>query len=768
MTARSALASLVVLCAACGSGEETTPPAIQRDPLTHVNPFVGTGGYAFGHGSVFPGASAPHGFAKVGPDTADENGNAPLFIHYSGYYTTDTKVRAFSHLHMHGTGATDYGVLGVMPVHEEARVTPAASKRMGSFDKATEVATPGYYGLTLKEGGIKVDLTATPHAAHHRYTWTSGDPWIVFDLDHHLAGGDITDAEVTLEPATKTIRGHFHHIGGMSGRFDGYTVYFTVRTKQAWTAQKVWTKGVAPADGTQAAGIGVGFALHPQLAAGEAAEFVVGISLVDAEGATKNLDAEIPTFDFDGTRRKTEGEWSKLLSRVRIFGGTDDDATMFYSALRHTLMMPSWVGDTDGRYRYDGKVGTASFHFLNDFSLWDTYRTLHPLYAIFAPESALASVRSLTEMGKVSGFFPIWPLATGESDVMLGASAEIVLADAYMKGITDFDATAAYDIMRAAAMNADAPAAGRGGRSDVRPGGYLDLGYVPMSPNGKPEDDRSVSKTTEYAHNDYALSNLARALGKTADADALLTRSRGYRKLYDPATKFLRARLADGTLAPGEFSEFSWSHYAEANAWHSLWMAAHDLDGFADLFGGKPQMVARLEEMLAKSAEEQVSREDETLDELSRNLPRKYYWAANEPDIHAVFMFAQAGRPDLTQQWLPWMMRTYYSPTPDGLPGNDDGGTMSAWWVFGALGFYPLPGSDLYIVGAPAFPRIELDVGGGVFTIEAKDVSATNLYVQSATLNGQPLTKPEFRHADLKAGGSLVFVMGPVASSWGR
>jgi predicted alpha-1,2-mannosidase len=363
-------------------------------------------------------------------------------------------------------------------------------------------------------------------------------------------------------------------------------------------------------------------------------------------------------------------------------------------------------------------------------------------------------------MAKEIGFFPKWPLATGETGTMLGASAEIVLADTYIKGVTDWDAAGAYAILRAAALDTTDPPGGRGGRDNV--GAYMQYGYVPDGPGP------SVSLTLEYSHDDFALSALAGALGETADAALLLERSNSYRRLFDPGTGFLRAKNAGGTFADADkpFDPHGFTGpYAEANAWQSLW-AQHDIPGVFELLGGEQALTDKLTELLEDA---RLDLEARPLDnDLANTAPRFPYWHGNEPDIHAAYAFAQAGRPDLTQRWVRWILNSYYPDSPAGLAGNDDGGTLSAWAIWSAMGFYPIPGSDRYILGAPLFPRIEMAREGGVFVIEAPNASAENLYVQSVKLNGSPLYKPEIRHADLKAGGTLRFELGPSPSGWGR
>lgn len=773
----SLIVCLSVLGAAgCGGPETDTtpsttttttdagPPVVVRRPSEPVAPlFVGSGGFGFSFGSSFAGATAPAGLVKVGPDTKGPWGTLN-FLHYSGYWYGDDIVQGFSHMHLHGTGATDYGVLAFMPSDGFDASRTTADGYESPFQKASESSVPGHYSVTLDRGNIQVDIAATRRAAHHRYTYPAGAgvAHVIVDLDHHLSGGSIESAEVTLSPASGTIEGKLHSVGGMSDGFGGYWVYFAARTKAPWKASQVWQNGEAPAPGAAASGKGVGFDLEFDLAAEPGpVEIAIGLSMVSVEGAKANLDAEIPTFDFDKTANATAAEWDQLLNRVSVTGGHDDDRIKMEAAVYHLFLMPSVHSDADGSYlAADGTVQKADgFDYMTDLSLWDTYRTLHPMYDLMAPEYARSSVISLHEKAKSGGFFPKWPIAHMDSGTMLGASAEVVLGDAIVKGITDFDAEGAYQILRAAAMDPVAPAGGRGGRGDVEP--YMALGYVPSSKG------RSVSMTTEYANDDFGLAALAEALGHTEDAAALRARALGYRELYDPETGFLWAKDEAGDWATPhtEATNFS-EEYAEANAWQSLWMVAEDIEGLAELAGGRDKLVAKAEEMFERGREEH-----EGIDysqPLSAGAMRLYYWGANEPDIHAPYVFAQLGRPDLTQKWVAWCRAYLYTAGADGLPGNDDGGTMSAWFVFSALGFYPIPATDRYIVGAPLFPHAELAVPGGTFTIDAPDVSDENVYVQSVTLNGEPLDRAEIRHSELKAGGSLVFEMGPSPSQWGR
>jgi predicted alpha-1,2-mannosidase len=516
----------------------------------------------------------------------------------------------------------------------------------------------------------------------------------------------------------------------------------------------VWADGSAPATAPSASGTGVGAAL---VVSGEV-ELAVGISLVSAAGARANLDAEIGAAGFEAIATRAREAWAARLGAVLLTGGTEAERRIFYTSLYHALLMPSVIGDADGTYQLAGAapVVAAGWEQMSDLSLWDTYRTVHPLYAWLWPDSARHAARSLVAFGEGLGIHPKWPLATGEAGTMLGASAEIAIADAVLRGVPGVEPERAWPLLRSIAMD---PAYGgaRGGRVDVVP--YLQLGYVPRSRG------RSVSTTTEYAHDDFALAGLAGALGHAADRDALLARSRGWRALFDPAVGFLRGRDADGTFPAGAFDPLEHADdYAEANAWHSLWMTgAHDADGLAELHGGAAAAIDKLEMFF------ELAQEDwDTADESAANFPRPYYWHGNEPDLNAVFVFAQLGRPDLTQRWVRWIEETMYGDGPDGLAGNDDGGTLGAWYVLATLGVYPVPGSDRWIVGAPRFPQARVRVGGRELAIVAEGLSERAIYVQSVDLDGVPIEAPELTHARLAGAATLRFVMGESPSGWGR
>jgi predicted alpha-1,2-mannosidase len=749
-------------CTATSNTIPPPPPAEHPAPVDQVDPRIGTGGFGFMAGSAFVGALAPRGLVKVGPDTLGEFG-AINFLHYSGYWAQDTAIQAFSHLHLHGTGASDYGVLAVMPLTSWTTDFQRLAEHNTPFLKANEHVKAGLYDVTMTDG-VRVELTATPRVAHHRITFpANAAAHLMFDLDKTLSGGDVTNADLSTDVTTGAVRGRLRHLGAMTDGFGGYDVWFEARVQPAWAVSRIWKDGVTPEEGTTVTGTRVGLLLSFDPVPAVPVELRVAVSLVSAAGAAANLEAESPTFGFDATYSATRASWAALLDRADVEGGSDAQRARFHTAVYHQFLMPTHVGDANGDYRgLDDQIGQATgWNYVNDLSLWDTYRTVHPLLALLKPEDNRDTARSLYEMHRAGGIWPKWPLATGETGTMLGASAEVVWADTVIKGapgVADI-AQDAYARLKSAAVDVPAPAAGRGARHAVET--YTTLGYVPDSYG------RSVSETIEYAHNDVALASLARALGHTGDADMLLARSKNWRNLFDPAAGFLRNRNADGsfpseTLDPTRHMDI----FAEANAWQSTFGALHDPEGYVLLLGGREAAITKLTEFFTQGrADYEEPRSDPIL---FSAFPRPYFWPSNQPSIHVPYLFSLLGRPDLTAQWVRWTMDAYFPAQPDGLPGNDDGGTMSAWYVFAALGFYPVAGTDLYVVGTPRFNRVTLQLPDGAFEIVADGVSDDAKYIQSATLNGAPLETPTFHHADLHGGGRLRFVMGTQPSTWGQ
>jgi len=463
----------------------------------------------------------------------------------------------------------------------------------------------------------------------------------------------------------------------------------------------------------------------------------LALSNVDTQGALDNLEAEDVGLDVRAAARAAQAEWADWLSVISVWGGTDDERTIFATALFHALQMPTVFSDVDGRYRgFDDEIHTADgFRFHTDFSLWDTYRTLHPLMTLLWPDAHLDMLQSLAMMTTQSDGVPRWPLANKDTGTMLGAPGEIVFAEAWRKGLRDFDVQTLQERAVSVALGEVVPVYGR---PDVAL--YETHGYYPSDEVG-----RSVAWTQEVAIADYALAIVESEIGDPDVAQQLFERAGFWENLYDPEVGFFHGRASDGTFDAFS-SEALWSSdYAEGNARQYLWLVPHDPEGLFSVMGGSDVAISRLTTFFEETREED---EDGYV-----GMPDYWYWHGNEPDIHAPWLFALAGEPELTRKWVRWVMENRYGTGADGLAGNDDAGTLSAWYVFAAMGLYPLAGTDRYILGEPAFSRIEFPVGEGKFTI----MRVGNGDTESVWLNGVAHVEPDILHADLVAGGSLVF-----------
>lgn len=712
--------------------QRITAPLIRR-----VDPFIGTGGAGFGVGSAFPGPQVPFGLARPGPDTSTSAG-AIGFAHCSGYAHTDDRITAFSLVRLHGTGIPDLGAVGLMPVLGMSPSRTADAGHTTLFSHADESASPGYYRVTLADG-VRVELTATQRVALQRYTFPAeGDPTVLIDLAHTLPQCRVDRASLTVNPETREVSGTARVQGAYSDRFGGVNVHFVARFSAPFAAWGTW-QGDALRESTPSAndprsGFYARFAEREVTVA-------VGLSYSDLDHARMNLDAESPTGDFEGAKRAAETLWESRLSIAEI-DATDDDAEMFYTAIYHAMLMPTRTADVDGTYRGldDALHRAEGFDYYNDFSLWDTYRTLHPLLALIAPTETRDMMRTFAAMGRDAGFVPRWPLAWGETRGMVGESADIVVADAWSKGIRDFDVRGVYNALRRTALPRVEGDPRVPYRSDLAH--YDERGWCASESGGS-----SASRTLEYNYDDHCLAILADGLGETADAARFRRRAGGWRNLLAPGDgSWLLGRSRDGSW-PEVTNDRAWqTYYAEGNVWQYAYFVPHDLEGLAEATGGRAAMLDRLNTLFERSAEAPRS-----------PLPAPYYWHGNEPDLHYAWTFSALDDAQRSARWVRWVLRRHYNAEPDGLPGNDDGGTMSAWLVYAMMGFYPLAGTDLYFVASPALPRVVLHLAHGDFTVLAPSASDARVLPQAVTLNGETLTRPRIRHGSLVDGATLRF-----------
>jgi predicted alpha-1,2-mannosidase len=723
-----------------------------------VDPFIGTGG----EGHTYPGATVPYGMVQLSPDTRIQ----PRKDGYgwaAGYRYDDTTIVGFSHTHFSGTGHSDLGDLLLMPTTGELKLERGDPDKPGSgytsrFRHATETAQPGYYAVTLDDHDVRAELTASPRVGMHRYHFPAGRPaHVVLDLRTSMYDypGKVSWSRVRVR-ADGTVTGFRETRGWAPGR----QLYFALRFSQPVTGhalhnteQDIPYKGFPPPgekDPRQRAQIeGRQLVAAFDLAAGAGRPVLVkvAISPVSEDSAIANLDAEAPGWDFDGMRAAARQQWSEALGAVDA-QGDPAHRTRFYTALYHTLLGPTLFMDSDGRYRGpDNAVHQAKgWTNYSTFSLWDTYRALHPLATLVQPPQRTNDfVNSLLAARRESpyGVLPVWSFHGQETWCMIGYHAVPVIADAYMKGIRGYDAEEALQAMVASASYGPYDGIAQ----------YRELGYVPID-----EEGEAASKTLEYAFDDWTVAQMARAMGKADVAATFEKRAANWKHAFDPDTGFMRARKRDGSFrTPFDPSASGYgTDYTEGNAWQYSWYVPQDVAGLAAAHGGDEALLARLDAVFDAKVDASVFAHMEDITGLIG-----WYAHGNEPSHHVAYLYAYAGQPWRTQARLQQIMSSQYAARPDGLAGNDDLGQMSAWYVFTALGFYPVtPGSNQYIIGRPFLPRATLHLPNGKrFTIVADGLDAAHAYVGGATLNGKPLTRAYLTHDEILAGGELRFVM---------
>ena len=738
MPLRGPGAVLAVLLLA--TGLPARQPATQPTAgLAEVDPFIGTGG----HGHTYPGATVPFGAVQLSPDTRldpyDWDGAA-------GYHQGDPVIYGFSHLHLSGTGIPDGCDILFAPHTGPARLGNGRDGTPGygsAYDHADETAAPGYYAVRLKDYDILAELTASAHCGFHRYQFSAGrTARITVDLQHRdpvLAANVRVNGDRELEGFRQS-----------RSWAQDQRVFFVARFSRPFRSWGLEAQGQYRTGQRQAGGSDLKAHLVFDDQGGPLL-VRVGLSAVDLDGARRNLEAELPDWDFDAARARAEALWSDYLGRITVQGGDPDLRRIFQTALYHTALAPTLFQDVDGRYRgRDGAVHPAEEGSnYTCFSLWDTFRAEHPLLVLIQRKRTRDFLRTFLRQYRQGGRLPVWELWGNETDCMIGYHAVSVLADALVKGIDAVDPAEALAAMEHSARE------DRGGL-----GAYRALGYVPAD-----AADRSVSRTLEYAYDDWCIAQVAGKLGLADDCREFGDRSRNYRNLYDPATGFFRARWSGGAWwAP--FDPFQVNdNYTESNAWQYSCCVPQDLDGLMHLHGGPEGLVSHLDALFtAPSA---------TTGRQQRDLTGMIGQCAqgNEPSHHLAYLYACAGQPWKTQERVRQLQLEMYTDQPDGLVGNDDCGQMSAWYVLSALGIYAVtPGSTVYVLGAPLFPQAVLHLENGrSFVIRADGAAKDAPYIQSASLNGKPYDRAWIDTADILAGGELDLVMGTRPNPrWGR
>ena len=732
-------------------------PAALGSLTTMVNPFVATGGIPFMQGFDTPAATVPFGMVRLGPDTASMF-TGTQGVSRSGYYYGDNKIVGFSHTRLVGADSHEGGVFRVFPT-VESRVGKVIlpKDRFARFSHGDEQAYPGYYSVRLPKDDVRVELTVTPRTGLHRYTFAKNEtPHLLVDIGSSIGGKRTDDAMAVVHPEKQEMEGMVRLYGSFSGRYGGLDVYFVAKFSQPFAKYGTWSAGRLTAGSANVSGkdIGVDLAFANQ-GSKTSVEMQLALSYVSIANARLNLAAEAAAKGFDAVVSDAEGEWEKRLSRIFVQGGTPKQQRIFYTSLYHTFQMPTVFNDVNGDYiGFDRAIHKADkFQYYTDMSLWDTVRTVHPFYNLIARSEQRDMMCSLVEMAKAGGCLPRWPSGCGYTNCMFGTPADLAVSEAWQKGVRDFDVQTAYRAMRQVALEG-VPAGSRfGGRDDVAE--YARLGYIPDD-----KTDKSVAKTLEICWEDYGIGQLAGALGYQEDAELFAKHAQFYHNLWNPATRYFQPRESDGSFFKDfkplllSYLDFGNKHtkaYCEGSAEQWRYVVPFDPDGLIALFGGPEPFVAALTTFFENM--------NKTVGELN---PGPYYWHGNEPDIFSAYLFNSAGRPDLTQKWVRRILDTQYADTYYGLGGNDDGGTLSAWYVLSALGFYPVAGTTKYQIGSPLFDKAVVQMGEGkVLTVVAENNSPKNVYVQKISLNGTPFGKTWFDHADIANGGELHFVMGP-------
>ncbi len=732
----------------------------EKSPLNHIDTRVGTAASTtktaglFGkkteeYGQTLPAVLEPNGMNFWTPQTRDTERKC-----IAPYYYKDTFIQGFRNSHWIVGGCTqDYGSMTLMPLFNKLRCQPAERATAFSHDK--EIATPAYYAVNLDDERIMAEMTGRSRAAIFRFTYNEdGDGYLVVNPN-----SDEGEGFIEIDTLKKEIRGYnpVHRIYQGWGEPAGFSGYFVVKYEKPITEYGTFDgdtiyPGQQQIDNKNAIGAYVRFKVEKN----EQVLAKVGSSFTDLKGASQNLDAEIPHWDFDITQKELTDIWEKHLSKIEVTTPSDEAKDKFYGAMYRASFLPRQINDVDGRYpSFAGGDSimklTNMEHYYTDFSMWDTYRALHPYINLMEPTKGGEMMQSLVLMYDQGGWLPIFPCWNSYTSAMIGDHCIAAIGDAYSKGIRNFDIEKAYEAMRKNAFETPASEEDyKNGKGRRALDSYLKYGYIPL------EDEvpdafhtkEQVSRTLEYAYDDFVLAQIAKALGKSNDYNELTQRSKNYKNVIDPTTGYAQGRHADGRFMTEE-NAFNFTKFiTEGAPCHYTWYVPQDVYGLMEVMGGKEKFSAKLDSMFSQQR----------------------YWHGNEPCHQIVYLFNYAGEPWKTQREVRHIMDTEYLNTTGGLSGNDDAGQMSVWYLFSALGFYPVcPGSPYYIIGSPSFEESVLKLENGKqFKIKANGASADNIYIESAKLNNKEYDKNYISHDDIMQGGTLEFFMSNTPNKeWG-
>ncbi len=701
---------------------------VEEDLIGYTNPMIGTDFT----GNTYPGAQVPFGMVQLSPD----NG-LPGWDRISGYYYPDSTIAGFSHTHLSGTGAGDLYDISFMPVTNPYKTGAEPLGIYSSFSHNDESASAGYYRVLLKDYNINVELTATERCGIQRYTFPEAESSIFLNLKKAMNWDFTADSHIEVVDSC-TIRGYRHSWGWSPKQY----IYFQTRFSRPFDAFQLDTTAITTKDKGR---IGTAAVARFDFKTKQNEEILVTTALsgTSMEAAARNLEAEAPKDDFDFYMKQAQENWTKELAKIEVTSDDADKKTIFYTAMYHAMLAPTIYSDVDGSYfGPDGQVHQAEgWTNYSTFSLWDTYRASHPLFTYLQPERVSDMIQCFLHFYEQNGALPLWNLYGWETDMMIGYHAVPVIVDAYLKGIGDFDPVKALEACVTTAN-----------RDDYRSiGFYKEKGYVASD-----HENWSMSKTMEYAYDDYCIARMAEAMGEKEIADEFYRRSQNYRNVFNPETSFMQPRDSKGNFIPNYDPEAYIEDICESNGWQYYWSVAHDIDGLIELTGGEARFAERLDSMFTYETADKSK-----LPIFSTGMIGQYAHG-NEPGHHVIYLYNRVKQPWKTQQYAAQVMHTLYKNTPDGICGNEDCGQMSSWYVFSAMGFYPVdPISGQYEIGSPIFPEVKMYLANGkTFVVRAENVSDENIYIQSVTVNGQPYNKSYITHEMIMQGDTIHFVMG--------
>ncbi len=694
-----------------------------------VNPFIGTDG----PGNTYPGATVPFGMVQLSPDIGVGG-----WDRIAGYYYQDTIISSFSHTHLSGTGAGDLYDIPIMPVNNRfsKRIKANGFRPFSRFSHKKETAMAGYYSVKLLDYGIKAELTATPRTGIHRYTFPKNEQsQIHLDLGYAINWDKTTDTHIKIVNKN-TVVGYRKSTGWAKDQ----RIYFVLKSSKAFESYTLFQGNKKVSISTFGKNSRLILDYNTQKI--ETIVLKVAISSVSIEGALQNLKTEAPDFDFEKYRYRASALWNKELQKIKIETPKKDTKQLFYTMLYQSMLAPTIFSDVNGAYKgAHGKTSFAkNFERYDTFSLWDTYRAAHPLYTLLHTKRTVDIIQSLLAHAEESGRLPVWSLQGNETDMMIGYHAVPVIVDAYFKGIP-FDYQKAFQICKKSAMF-------RNSEMDI----YREKGYIPMDTH---HENWSVSKTLEYAYDDWCIAQFAKGLGIQKDYQYFSKRAQNWKNIYDKESKFMRPKRIDGSFLK-DFNPKDYSRYfCESNAWQYFWSVQQDIEGVIDTLGGKSAFESKLDSLFTIPV-----LPNEKLPIFSTGMIGQYVHG-NEPSHHIGYLYNYVDKPWKTQKIVHQLLTSQYHNRPDGHCGNEDCGQMSSWYVWSSLGLYPVnPAQGVYAIGTPLFTKASIQLKNNkTFVIEAKNVKE-GPYIQKMWLNDNPLERYYITHQELLQGGRLVFKMG--------